>query len=277
MRYDIHDMSWIEKSTPTPFDHQPISGLFFLDGDLIARPRHPDLPTEWTAQYRGLKYPLVVFPSGAEASLMADAEGNALVCLLRDLRLPLSDTRDGAYTRAIHVLEPEQTVYKVGDTQLDLQLGYPFEQFHRLTYDNAAQRLTNVEVIQQPPMPNPEQLLALKTQVLTAWEHLPDEHRATLGLVLIQSIVQSEWGVWFREALTARFHVGEASVVPPLRTVSREKLRHIHLSDEDIARLSDEDLTTIATLIHEHFLTDAFWDELAYITEIVLEGKTHMP
>ncbi len=30
-------MSWIEKSQPTSFDRLPIHGLFFMDGDLVAR------------------------------------------------------------------------------------------------------------------------------------------------------------------------------------------------------------------------------------------------
>ena len=30
-------MSWIEKAQPTPFDDLPLPGLFFLDGDILAR------------------------------------------------------------------------------------------------------------------------------------------------------------------------------------------------------------------------------------------------
>src|SRR4051812_1383981 len=48
-------MGWIEKGEPSPFDQQPISGLFFLDGDLLAR----EFKQDWT---KGQKFPTIVFP-----------------------------------------------------------------------------------------------------------------------------------------------------------------------------------------------------------------------
>ncbi len=117
-------------------------------------------------------------------------------------------------------------------------------------------------------------LLHLKNEVLERFQQLSPEHQATMGLVLVKSIVDGEWGRWFQDALAAQYNISEKAVVAPfIYTVSREHLRRIHTSDEEIERLSDEDLATIAKLIHEHFITDAYWDELAFITDLVLAGK----
>jgi len=55
-------MSWTEKTHPTPFDNLPLPGLFFIDGDILARL----IQRNWTA---GQKLPMVAFPSGQEFEL----------------------------------------------------------------------------------------------------------------------------------------------------------------------------------------------------------------
>lgn len=122
--------------------------------------------------------------------------------------------------------------------------------------------------------PSPDTIIRLKDAVLNGFHALPSEHQATMGLAILDTVMKGEWGSWFRDTLTARFTVGENALVPPyLRTVNREDLRQIHLTEEQIDQLSDTDMSTIATLIHEHFITDAFWDELEFISDLVLASK----
>src|SRR5579859_3878891 len=110
-------MPWTPKEIPTPFDHEPISGLYFYIGDVIATIREPDLPDHWADDLRGLKYPQVEFPSGIIADIVEGTTG-FLVCLLREMRLPFTDTRDAAYLRVLSLLEPQQKVVKVGESGL---------------------------------------------------------------------------------------------------------------------------------------------------------------
>src|SRR5258708_39568656 len=100
-------MGWIEKAEPTPLDTQPIPGLLFLDGDLIARTQEPDLPRDWAEEFRGLKYPVVIFPSGTEGSVVSE-EGEILVCIHREMRLPYFSDREGGYEQATTLAEAHQ-------------------------------------------------------------------------------------------------------------------------------------------------------------------------
>src|SRR5258708_16793182 len=101
-------MAWTEKYKLTSFDTQPIPGLLFLDGDLIARTQEPDLPRDWAREFRGLKYPVVIFPSGSEASLITDEAGHVLVGIHRQMQLPYYDDRESAYTHAEALVEEHQ-------------------------------------------------------------------------------------------------------------------------------------------------------------------------
>jgi hypothetical protein len=87
-------MAWLEKGQHTPFENQPIDGLFFLDGDMMAR-KYRQFGTQ------GLKYPTIVFPSGRLCDLWNSSEpGNAVVHIFGEMDLPLKDTRDEALSQA---------------------------------------------------------------------------------------------------------------------------------------------------------------------------------
>lgn len=59
---DATSMAWKEKQLPTPFDNQTITGLWMLDGDLMAKQySQPRLS--------GKKYPLIQFPSMRDYAL----------------------------------------------------------------------------------------------------------------------------------------------------------------------------------------------------------------
>ncbi len=130
----------------------------------------------------------------------------------------------------------------------------------------------------QPTPAEAERWLKLKDDLLDRFGQLPPEHQATIGLVLVKTILEGEQGTWFRDALTAKLERGDtATVAPYILSVTHDHLRQVQVSEEELAQLSDADLATIASLIHEHYITDAFWDELAFITDLVLAGKKGKP
>lgn len=89
-------MSWIEKNTPTPFDEQPVTGLFYLNGDALGRRFH----RHWVD---GHKLAMIAFPSGEERELWPSSDPErygAVVHLFGEMDLPLYDTQQGAWERA---------------------------------------------------------------------------------------------------------------------------------------------------------------------------------
>jgi len=117
-------------------------------------------------------------------------------------------------------------------------------------------------------------ILRLKTELVEHFAQLPPEHQATLSLALLQHLLKGEWGTWLRDALTIQLIIGERVVVPPgTNQVSRENLQRVGFTEEEMGRLSDTDLGTIATIIHEHYVNEVFWDELRFATDVWLDGQ----
>ena len=138
-------MSRYEKQQPTPFDKKPLEGLYFLDGDRL------------TCLYRGgwttgLKYPLIVFPSGRGLPLWTAREKGqiGLVHLFGELQLPLAATRAEAFEIAKHIAARcGYGVARVGENQLEVWGSYPDDHL-LVTYDNAARRMLDVELLPEP-------------------------------------------------------------------------------------------------------------------------------
>jgi len=118
-----------------------------------------------------------------------------------------------------------------------------------------------------------EHLHNLKDLVLDSFRQLPAEHQASMGLVLVSAIIEGEWGTWFQEALASRFGIERAEEPSALCAVSRADLQEAGFSEREISQLTDDDLSTIAKMITEHWTTDVFRDDLLVITEMVLERK----
>ncbi len=119
------------------------------------------------------------------------------------------------------------------------------------------------------PTPSENQpITQSKDEILSRFQQLPPEHQATVGLVLVKSIMEGEWGVWFTDALTRRY-LG-AAVFP---VVDRDVLRAARFTEDDIAQFSDEDLTRIAQQMREHYVSDLFGDEIFFHAQEVLESK----
>jgi len=139
-------MVWVEKHTPSPFDDQPIDGLWFLSGDLLAR--KPNY--RWA---HGEKCPMIAFPSGLAFPLWEKTEHeDILVYLGDDLALPLHSTRDDAYSRV--VLLAEQSGYRVdsiGKQGLRFFTRNPSLSLY-VIYDNETQQLVDVQALGTPPL-----------------------------------------------------------------------------------------------------------------------------
>src|SRR5258708_3435643 len=90
------------------------------------------------------------------------------------------------------------------------------------------------------PTSNPEQILQLKDELLERWHQLPSEHQASLGLVLLNEVMQGEWGEWLRDAIVLRHRTTQETTREALTvlSISRGDLRDIGMSEGDIARLS---------------------------------------
>ena len=47
----------------------------------------------------------------------------------------------------------------------------------------------------------PESLVAIKDEMLSVWNQLPPEHQATMSLMLLDTVMKGEWGLWARGAI----------------------------------------------------------------------------
>lgn len=144
-------MGWVEKGQPTWFDDKEISGLYFLDGDVVAE----YVGKDWT---RGQKYPLIVFPSGVECDLWESSHPGSLgvVHLFGELDLPLKSSRDEALDLAMEIAEAcGYSVRPVGENSLEL-IGHDRDERLRVTYDEEAGIMADVEKL--PARPEPAQI-----------------------------------------------------------------------------------------------------------------------
>lgn len=157
-------MAWFKKEEPTPFDNIPLSGLFFLDGDILAKLWGRD----WTA---GEKYPMLAFPSGEEFELWESGrpERGGVVHIFGEMDLPFRSTRDEAFRQATHIGEQcDYIVRPVGEDRLEVW-GHDDDEHFLITYN--AERGEMQDIVRLKPeesAPRPHIPL------------LPDEIRAQL-------------------------------------------------------------------------------------------------
>ncbi|WP_238626084.1 DUF2958 domain-containing protein [Aggregatilinea lenta] len=157
-------MAWFKKEEPTPFDELPLAGLFFLDGDVLAKLWGRD----WTA---GEKYPMIAFPSGEEFELWASGnpEKGGIVHIFGEMDLPFRSTRDEAFRQANHV--GEQCGYitrQIGENQLEVW-GNDDDEHFLITYNNEASEIQDINKV-KPEQSAPRPRIPL----------FPDEIRAQL-------------------------------------------------------------------------------------------------
>ncbi len=135
---------------------------------------------------------------------------------------------------------------------------------------------TPVHMAERPSFqPNPEQLLQLKDGILDRWGQLPAEHQATLMLVLFQQTLEGEYGPWVRSAIRL---LGQQDADGPFRfmpvvNISPSHLANANLTEDEILNLDAEDLKRISYDIVRHYTNDVFWEELEFISRLVLAEK----
>jgi len=135
-------MSWERKDRPIPYDQQPISGLYFLDGDRVGAVYRQ----EWI---RGHKYPLIQYPSGVERQLHGE-EGNEVIHIFGALDLPVRSTPDAAYERAQALTsEYDYRVKRHGESQLTITNSQSERSYH-IVFDNQDRSISNI-VLDPPP------------------------------------------------------------------------------------------------------------------------------
>lgn len=157
-------MGWYKKEDPTPFDELPLAGLFFLDGDLLAKL----VGRSWTV---GEKYPMIAFPSEEEFELWESSkpERGGIIHIFGEMDLPLKGTREEALRIASHIGEQcGYIVQQVGNEQLAVW-GNDDDEHFLITYDQQAGEIRDIAKVKpEESAPRPKTPL------------LPDEIRAQL-------------------------------------------------------------------------------------------------
>lgn len=182
-------MTWIEKGQPTPFDNQPIEGLWFLDGDQVAR----EFGNDWV---KGQKLPLIHFPSEevCDISLAADPKSIAIVHLFGEMDLPYGTDREGAFEQANSIAEEVgYLAQRVGENAIEIRSPYDGEHF-KIVFDNEARHMVDViPVHEEQPKPKVA-LFSLGRVVATpgALECLEANKQDPLELVARH--VTGDWG-----------------------------------------------------------------------------------
>ncbi|MBI1280118.1 MAG: hypothetical protein GC179_18460 [Anaerolineaceae bacterium] len=127
--------------------------------------------------------------------------------------------------------------------------------------------------------PTAEELLQTKDNVLEQWRLLPAEHQATMLLVLLKEIADSDMNDWTRNAIVTLASMSEhPQHFLPNPIVTRERLAELDIDEQQLTSLTDDDLVAIAESIQESYSHDEFWEEimdqvLEFHTEQVLKAK----
>src|SRR5260221_4608289 len=122
---------------------------------------------------------------------------------------------------------------------------------------------------------NPEHILIIKDEMLERFRQLPAEHQALMALVIVSKVMEGEWATWLQGAVETQraLKTDPQDRLFPLTAISREDLKRVHFTEDEIAKLTDEDMMKIARTMEDHYVYDMFWDELKFNTEQVLEDK----
>jgi hypothetical protein len=123
--------------------------------------------------------------------------------------------------------------------------------------------------------PLSEHLLQLKDGIFEQWGQLPPEHQASMLLVLYTQVTAGEYGPWLRSSIDVMEQKdthGPYKFLPILR-ISPEHLILANLTEEEIARLDEDDLRSISYQMVRHYTNDVFWEELEFMTRKALEEK----
>jgi len=110
----------------------------------------------------------------------------------------------------------------------------------------------------------PETLVAKKDELLSAWNQLPPEHQATMSLVLLDMVMQGEWGLWTRAAINTLWpmHVEQVSLVDLDEQTESEVLDPHHFYAAyifDQSEVRKQDITTLLKLTQQIGYPVRYW------------------
>jgi hypothetical protein len=184
-------MAWLEKGQSASFEHQPIDGLFFFDGDAVSR--------EWQQPLTArLKYPMIAFPSGVHCQLWEGRDpANPIVHIFGELDLPLKTTRDQALAQVRELAQELRYGVWPFDSFGIQVLGHDRDERVLLIYDEERQSLVDViNLMGKIPEPSPTPLL---TQELR--QKLPplysNEHLGLDALAQVKFFTPNSSWVWY--------------------------------------------------------------------------------
>jgi len=151
-------MSWYEKDKSTPFDSQPIDGLFFLNGDALALILLKKLEAKGIAisgkkvGTEGYKMPKIGFPSGETFQLFEGSDPTKPnIHIFGEMDLELYATIEEGTAHAQDIAEQVgYAVTRVGENQLEVK-GSDEGQHYLLTYNAEKRRIVDIEEVKLKP------------------------------------------------------------------------------------------------------------------------------
>ena len=150
-------MPWYKKEQPTPFDNEPIPGLYFVDGRMLALLYNRDI-----YNISQQKYPYVEFPSGEEFPIW---EGN-VIHIFGEMDLSYYGSRDEALEHANDIAEAcGYAVRGIDEDKIEVW-GHDDGEHFLLTFDEQEKRLLDITPVTEGEQERP---------VLPAYNYLPTE------------------------------------------------------------------------------------------------------
>lgn len=88
-----------------------------------------------------------------------------------------------------------------------------------------------------PPSQEENSIRKSKEQLLSAWEKLPAEHKATMALVLITDIMAGAYRPWLQSTMATQWplQTGQLETAYPHLDITKDDLRQVHIEEEEIA------------------------------------------
>ncbi len=126
---------------------------------------------------------------------------------------------------------------------------------------------------------NSETPNALKGEILSAWNQLPGEFKATLIQTLVQDVQNMEVRDSSAEIIAYRTKKEKEteSSTYPVYSLNRENLEQA-FSEEEFNQFGDQDIRRIAEELRNGFLFDSgFWYAVKMVGEDILEERAFFP
>lgn len=130
-------------------------------------------------------------------------------------------------------------------------------------------------MVESSPSITPHELLAIKDGLLEQWRRLPAEHQASMLLVLMNHVLQDDYGQWAADAirLLAAPRESSSTAESAPRISPQDLVLHTGLTPPEIAQLSADDLRHISAAVVQHLAQDVFWDEIEYQAREQLDAR----